>query len=269
MVVGNGPAVNGNLNGSTPPSLPDPTSTLNWSDFRGTIHQFFAENAEKHPDRPCVVETGDRDGQGRRSFTYGDIHRSSNVLAQHLLSSGVKRGEVVMIFAHRGVDLVVAYMGVLKSGAAVSVLDPLYPPDRQLTYLEVAQPRALITIKKATDDAGPISNLVREFLDASKVEDEPLLRTEVPALELRDGSIVSGGMVGGKDCLQDSVHLADKMPDVLLGPDSNPTLSFTSGSEGKPKGVFGRHYSLCKSVFRLCAHNFMDLVIPQVLSMDG
>lgn len=29
-----------------------------------------------------------------------------------------------------------------------------------------------------------------------------------------------------------------------IGPDSVPTLSFTSGSEGRPKGVRGRHFSL-------------------------
>ena len=37
--------------------LPDPTADLRWSNFRGAIHDIFAENAEKHPDRLCVVET--------------------------------------------------------------------------------------------------------------------------------------------------------------------------------------------------------------------
>ncbi len=34
------------------------------------------------------------------------------------------------------------------------------------------------------------------------------------------------------------------MPRVQVGPDSIPTLSFTSGSEGRPKGVQGRFFSL-------------------------
>ena len=42
-----------------------------------------------------------------------------------LVQNGVQRGEVVMIFAHRGVDLVVAIMAVLAAGATFSVLDPL------------------------------------------------------------------------------------------------------------------------------------------------
>jgi len=36
---------------------PSPTSDLHWSDYRGAIHQIFAANANKHPERTCVVET--------------------------------------------------------------------------------------------------------------------------------------------------------------------------------------------------------------------
>jgi L-aminoadipate-semialdehyde dehydrogenase len=36
---------------------PSPTSDLHWSDYRGAIHQIFATNANKHPERTCVVET--------------------------------------------------------------------------------------------------------------------------------------------------------------------------------------------------------------------
>ncbi|KAF1991523.1 alpha-aminoadipate reductase [Aulographum hederae CBS 113979] len=221
-------------------ALPDPTSELNWSDFKGPVQDFFAANAEKHPDRLCVVETASR-STPKREFTYQTIHHASNIVAQHLVQNGIQRGEVVMIFAHRGVDLVVAIMGALKSGAAFSVLDPQYPPDRQQIYLDVSRPRAMVVIEKATQEAGPLSDQVKEF-----VSDTLSLRTEIPALKLHDNGTLTGGDVDGKDCLQDQIALKEQMPDVLVGPDTPPTLSFTSGSEGRPKGVFGRHYSLCK-----------------------
>lgn len=218
--------------------LPDPTADLHWSAFRGAIHDIFSANAEAHPDRLCVVETASG-SLPRREFTYRQINESSNILAHHLVQSGIQRGEVVMSYSHRGVDLVVTVMGILKAGATFSVIDPSYPPDRQNIYLDVARPRALVVIDKATREAGELTEKVRKF-----IKENLQLRTEVPGLELKDEGTLVGGTVNGKDVLASQQSLKNKAPDVVVGPDSTPTLSFTSGSEGRPKGVKGRHYSL-------------------------
>jgi L-aminoadipate-semialdehyde dehydrogenase len=144
-----------------------------------------------------------------------------------------------MVYAHRGVDLVVAVMGVLKAGATFSVIDPLYPADRQIIYLDVAKPRALVVIEKASQEAGKLSDTVREY-----IQENLRLRTEVPGLQLQDDGSVIGGKVDGRDCLESQQQSRAQLPDVVVGPDSTPTLSFTSGSEGRPKGVKGRHFSL-------------------------
>lgn len=114
-----------------------------------------------------------------------------------------------------------------------------YPPDRQCIYLEVSQPRALVVIDKTTQEAGPLSDQVRSY-----ISENLNLRTEVPALRLQDDGSLVGGEKDGKDVLQEQQSLMAELPGVLVGPDSTPTLSFTSGSEGKPKGVKGRHFSL-------------------------
>lgn len=218
--------------------LPDPKKDLHWDNFRGAIHEIFSANAERYPERLCVVETASSSSP-HREFTYRQIHWASNILAHHLLQSGVQRGEVVMIYAYRGVDLVVAVMGVLKAGATFSVIDPLYPPDRQVIYLSVAQPRALINLRKATVEAGKLSEKVRSF--ASK---NLQLRVEIPSLALGDDGTLYGGDVNGKDVLLDQQELGPTSTNIVVGPDDVPTLSFTSGSEGIPKGVRGRHFSL-------------------------
>ena len=106
-------------------------------------------------------------------------------------------------------------------------------------YLEVAKPRALIVIEKATQEAGQISEKVRAFI-ADSLE----LRTEVPGLALsNDGSFLGGGK-DEVDVLQHVQERKNTGPGVVVGPDSTPTLSFTSGSEWRPKGVEGRHFSL-------------------------
>ncbi|KAK0249101.1 large subunit of alpha-aminoadipate reductase [Friedmanniomyces endolithicus] len=217
---------------------PDPTADLHWSAYRGAIHEIFSQNAKAHPDRTCVVETASSTSP-ERTFTYQHINEASNTLAHYLVTNGIQRGEVVMVYAYRGVDLVVAVMGVLKAGATFSVIDPAYPPERQKVYFEVALPRALVIIEKATDGK-PLDKIVRDYVDANLH-----LRTEVPALRLNDdGSIIGGSIASGEDCLSSSMAKKADLPGVTVGPDSTPTLSFTSGSEGNPKGVKGRHFSL-------------------------
>ncbi|KAL1759199.1 hypothetical protein FB107DRAFT_257720 [Schizophyllum commune] len=220
--------------------LPNPTADLDWCGWKGAITDVFTRNAKQWPDRPCVIQSVPAptlsDPQEKITFSYGAIRHASNVLAHHLLSAGVQREEVVMVYAHRSVDLVVAVMAVLKVGATFSVIDPAYPASRQIIYLRVAQPRALVVLK----GAGTIGPSVREFLST-----ELHLRVEVPAVQVHpDGSINGGVGPDGQDVLHPQVHLADTDPNVVLGPDSVGTLSFTSGSTGIPKGVKGRHFSL-------------------------
>lgn len=216
--------------------LPDPTSDLHWGEFRGAIHDIFSANAKKHPERECVVETPDihnKDSK-KRVFTYKQIDEASNILAHHFVAKGIKRGDVIMVYAYRGVDLVVSVMGVLKAGATFSVIDPAYPPARQNIYLQVAQPKALVVISKA----GKLAPLVREYLNQLEI------LTEVPALAIQDDGSLLGGAVEENEVLAEQVSLKSQGTGVVVGPDSNPTLSFTSGSEGIPKGVRGRHFSL-------------------------
>lgn len=114
--------------------------------------------------------------------------------------------------------------------------DPAYPPTRQIVYLRVAAPRALVVLR----GAGEIQPSVREYIST-----ELKIKVEVPSLDISSDGIVSGGSAGSTgDVLDGHRELADADPEVPLGPDSIGTLSFTSGSTGVPKGVRGRHYSL-------------------------
>ena len=92
--------------------LPDPTVDLDWSGYVGSIQSHFSKNAENHPDRVCVIETKSSETP-ERTFTYRQIHEASNLLAHYLHDAGVENGDVVMVWGHRSVDLVVSIMGTL------------------------------------------------------------------------------------------------------------------------------------------------------------
>ncbi|KAG0189644.1 large subunit of alpha-aminoadipate reductase [Apophysomyces sp. BC1034] len=221
--------------GSPDSPLPDPTADLHWSLWRGAISDIFADNAKKHPGRPCVLES--LANGSIVTYNYQHIHQASNLIAHHLIQNGIQREDVVIIYAYRGVDLVVSIMGVLKAGATFSVIDPAYPPARQEIYLSVAKPRGLIVIRRA----GQIAESVRQY-----IKTEQNVVCEIPGLEMDSNGRVSGGNLSGSstDVLDSVRHLAAEDAGVVIGPDNIGTLSFTSGSTGIPKGVRGRHFSL-------------------------
>ncbi|ODV92554.1 hypothetical protein CANCADRAFT_1144 [Tortispora caseinolytica NRRL Y-17796] len=215
--------------------LPDPRRDLHWAEYRGSIQDIFTANAHRFPDRECIVETRNIfvEGSKSRIFTYGQINSAANAIAHRLIIQGLTIGDVVMIYAYRGVDLVIAVMGVLKAGCTFSVIDPAYPPARQNIYLSVAKPQGLLVLRKA----GTLSEEVRQY-----IVENLSLKTQVENVELLDdGKVVGFNSVDNSNVLQ---GLPDADANVEVGPDCNPTLSFTSGSEGVPKGVKGRHFSL-------------------------
>ncbi|EIE87722.1 hypothetical protein G6F46_005476 [Rhizopus delemar] len=214
--------------------LPDPTADLQWSLWRGAITDIFADNANKYPNKTCIIES--RDDDTKITYNYEQINQASNLVAHYLLANNIQREDVVMIYAYRGVDLVIAIMGVLRAGATFSVIDPAYPPARQEIYLSVAKPRGLIVLQ----EAGQIADSVRDYISK-----EQAIVCEIPSLKIRSDGQLCGGMTeDGNDILDSVRSLSGQQPDVILGPDSIGTLSFTSGSTGIPKGVRGRHFSL-------------------------
>ena len=110
--------------------LPDPTADLNWCDWKGAIPDIFTANARRWPNRACVIQSvggSDLPAQLTITYTYAMILSASNTVAHRLLNGGIQREDVVMVYAHRSVELVVAVMGILKAGGTFSVIGKLIP----------------------------------------------------------------------------------------------------------------------------------------------
>ncbi|MFI1642856.1 condensation domain-containing protein, partial [Streptomyces fungicidicus] len=63
-------------------------------------------------------------------LSFGELEERANRLAWGLRGAGVGPGDVVGVLLPRSVDLVVALLGVLKSGAGYVPMDPGYPGER-------------------------------------------------------------------------------------------------------------------------------------------
>ncbi|CAL9523271.1 D-alanine--D-alanyl carrier protein ligase [Actinosynnema sp. ALI-1.44] len=88
-----------------------------------TIPERFAAQAARTPDAIAVSFAGEH-------LTYRELDERSNRLAHHLVAAGAGPERLVALLFERTADLVVAVLGVLKSGAAYLPIDPAYPAER-------------------------------------------------------------------------------------------------------------------------------------------
>jgi amino acid adenylation domain-containing protein len=191
------------------PLLPDPTAPQSM-DWPGAVHELFAEQARRHPERPAVEEEG-------ATWTYGDLADAVSDLAAHLRESGVERGDRVAIWAHRSAPLAVAVLGVLEAGAAFVILDPAYPASQLVDRLDLARPRAWVALAAA----GLVPEEVEGFLDVNGIACRVVLPPSLPSLS----------------SLESLFPLATTPADLAY-------IAFTSGSTGRPKAILGSHGAL-------------------------
>jgi len=93
------------------------------------VTRLIEEQTARTPDAPAIVF-------GERTLTYRELDDQANAFARTLQERGAGPGTLIGIYTDRGPEMVVAVLGVLKSGAAYLPLDPSYPADRIAFMIE-------------------------------------------------------------------------------------------------------------------------------------
>ncbi|HYW07096.1 MAG TPA: condensation domain-containing protein, partial [Longimicrobium sp.] len=91
------------------------------------LHDLFAARAARTPGAPALTFEGE-------TLTYAELDRRAEQLAARLAGRGVGTESVVGLCAERSLEMVIALLGILKSGGAYLPLDPENPAAR-LQYM--------------------------------------------------------------------------------------------------------------------------------------
>ncbi|WP_394620024.1 amino acid adenylation domain-containing protein [Lentzea sp. JNUCC 0626] len=103
-----------------------------------TLPRLFAEQVSRTPEAVAVTCEGEH-------LTYAELDARANRLAHLLVERGAGPEKYVALRLPRSADLVVAVLGVLKSGAAYLPIDPSYPAERIAGMVEDTGPVAVLT----------------------------------------------------------------------------------------------------------------------------
>ena len=153
---------------------------------------------------------------GQETLSYAELNEQSNRLAHYLLSQyEIKPDTLVGLCMTPCVDMVVAILAILKSGAAYVPLDPNYPTARLQYMINDAELNVIVSQK---------------------------------ALATHDIFVQAPDKLVAIDCAKFKQILAkipfDIAPDVSIKADHLAYVIYTSGTTGQPKGVMVEHQQL-------------------------
>ncbi|MCA1399681.1 non-ribosomal peptide synthetase [Bradyrhizobium sp. BRP56] len=179
-----------------------------------TIIDLFRDQATHSPDAEAIRF-------GDATLTYRQLDERSNQMAAYLSSTGVGPGRIAVVFMEHSIEVVVAILGVLKSGAAYVPVDAATPKGRITTILQ--------DISNGTDGRAPVA---------------------ITQSRLRSGIAPNLADIFVLDADLDSIsnQPASARPSAAT-PDDAAYIIFTSGSTGTPKGVEIEHRSLVNYIW--------------------
>lgn len=193
------------------------------------MHQLLIENAERRPDA-LAVRWVDRD----RALTNAQAVAAMERMAGLLAELGVVKGDRVTVFAHNGLDYVVAILGAWRLGAVAALVNVKFA-DELDGYLADHTPKVVVYTH---DMHGPVTQAARA--------------AGVAHLVCMDGP-------------QEGAHSLPALMEADLPPPPDPRderaiahLSYTSGTTGRPKGACLAHeptVTACRCIaerLRLC-----------------
>ena len=157
------------------------------------VHVRITRLAAATPDAPAVRCEG-------QTLSYAELDRRAGQLARRLVALGAGHDRLVAVGMSRSIDMIVALLAVLKSGAAYLPIDLAYPKSRTQFVLQDARPLA--------------------FLGHSANQAELPALGDVPLLLIDDPT----SPVGSEPAIEPA------------SPDDLAYVIYTSGSTGTPKG---------------------------------
>ncbi|AGC75290.1 natural product biosynthesis luciferase-like monooxygenase protein [Nonlabens dokdonensis] len=163
------------------------------------IISIFQNQSSKSSEKVALICEGNE-------MTYDELNKKSKALAYYLIEQGVLPNTTVCICMGRSLEMVVAILGVLKSGASYLPIDPFYPLNR-IDYIIEDSATKIVLVDKETKEIIP-KNIHTVVVEESRFNQ--LENVLLPKIE--------------------SLSLA--------------YVIYTSGSTGKPKGVKVSHQNL-------------------------
>jgi long-chain acyl-CoA synthetase len=176
----------------------------------------LAETAARMPEKAAIIFRDQR-------TTYHEFDRRANQVANGLNALGIQPGDRVGLYLHNIPLFMEAYYGILRAGAAVVPMNPLYKAQEVEYILRDCGATAILTF-------GPFAPVAIQAASAAGVP-----HVVVAAPDEIAGAQAWATVFG---------EAPETPPSVPVSADDVAVLPYTSGTTGRPKGAMLTHGNL-------------------------
>jgi long-chain acyl-CoA synthetase len=181
------------------------------------LYQFLENSAQQYPEDIAFTH-------GSKSMTYREVNDRTDRLASGLNRLGVKKGDRVVLLLHNSLEFIIGYYGILKAGAVVVPVNPLYKTAELTHVFTDSAAKCAITDKKC-------------YSVIQKIE-----------ADLKPDTVILIDGDGQAEPVSLTKILTDYPPEPLKidfhPKDDIAVITYTGGTTGLPKGVMLTHHNL-------------------------
>ena len=213
-----------------------------------TLNEMLEDAARKYPDSPCTIFKGAR-------ITYREMNELTDRLAAGLADLGIKKGDRVGIFMPNTPQFVLAYFAILKAGAVVVAINPLYTPreiEHQVNDAGIEIMLAMSNFYNLVKKVQP-NTKIRTIVVTNLKEALPPVLAFLFSLtkEKKGGFRVT--LAEGDQWMQDLIarHKPEDRPKLDIGPDDVALFQYSGGTTGISKGAIAMHRNLVANAIQI------------------
>lgn len=207
-------------------------SNFNWTEKAGNVEWFndtTLNMALTAIDKYIGTPTANKkaliieDDEGKVSeFTYADIIKQSNQVANFLSDHVVNKGDRVFLFLPRVPELYINFLGILKTGAIAGTMFSAFGSDALKDRLSNSKAKAVFTTRELAERITPVRDELPD-LQHVFIVDDPAYQKELSGC-------------------------SDTYSMVHTKPEDYAFMLYTSGTTGHPKGIMHAHYALVQQI---------------------
>lgn len=214
-----------------------------------SLCQAFDESTDTWKDKTAIIFYG-------RKISYKEIRDKVDRFATALQDIGIRKGDVVAFLLLNSPEFIIAYYGILKTGAIISPISPLYVSSEIKHQLEDGGVKAIICqdiLWEKVEKSGVklktviLTNIGESLPASTRILGKSVLKSVYQKMAVPSRSIVvKEGFYHLQDLLKKYPANPPKV-DINASEDV-AVLPYTGGTTGLPKGVMITHANLTSNV---------------------